>query len=261
MYDRPDFLDLPQRTPKPRTSGLTHVLDKGLTVSALDALLEQAAEYIDVLKVGWGIAYVDPHIRERAILCRQAGVTLCLGGTLFEVCAAQGRIPELARWAHRVGIEAVEVSNGLARMSSDDKRTLVRELSGEFIVFAETGTKDGDAPVTDHLWVDEMEADLEAGARHVIAEGRESGTVGLYHSDGTPRVDLAEAIAARIPLGKIIFEAPTKSHQTWFVRKFGSEVGLGNIGTDEVLALETLRLGLRADTALLAEPASVGARS
>jgi len=261
MHDLPDFLDLPQRTSKPRTSGLTHVLDKGLTLGALDALLEQAADYIDVLKVGWGIAYVDPHIRERAVLCRQVGVTLCLGGTLLEVCAAQGRVPELARWAHRIGIEAVEVSNGLAAMSSDDKRALVRDLSGEFVVLAETGAKDGHAPVTAHLWVDEMEADLDAGARHVIAEGRESGTVGLYHADGRPRVDLAEAIAARIPLEKVIFEAPTKSHQTWFVRKLGSDVGLGNVGTDEVLALETLRLGLRADTALVAAPAWAGGLS
>jgi phosphosulfolactate synthase len=261
MIDMPDFLDLPRRSPKPRTSGLTHVLDKGLTAGALDALLEHAADYIDVLKVGWGIAYVDSHIKERAALCRQAGVTLCLGGTLLEVCAAQRRIPELTRWAHRLGIEALEVSNGLEAMSCDDKRALVRDLSGEFVVFAETGAKDGHAPVTAHLWVDEMEADLDAGARHVIAEGRESGTVGLYHADGTPRADLAEAITARIPLEKVIFEAPTKAHQTWFVRKMGCEVGLGNIGTDEVLALETLRLGLRADTALLGEPSRVAVLS
>jgi phosphosulfolactate synthase len=261
MDDKPDFLDLPRRTLKPRTSGLTHVLDKGLTVSALDALLEQAADYIDVLKVGWGIAYVDPHIKERAVLCRQAGVTLCLGGTLLEVCAAQGRISELTQWAQRTGIGALEVSNGLAGMPTDEKRGLVRRLSGDFVVLAETGAKDGDAPVDAHQWVDEMEADLDAGAHYVIAEGRESGTVGLYHADGSPRVDLAEAIAARIPLEKVIFEAPTKSHQTWFVRKLGSDVGLGNVGTDEVLALETLRLGLRADTALLAPSARVGVLS
>jgi phosphosulfolactate synthase len=255
----PDFLELPPRTSKPRASGLTHVLDKGLTLYDLEALLEQAADYIDVLKVGWGISYVDPHIRERVSLCRQSGVTLCLGGTLLEVCAAQGRVPELARWAERIGVEALEVSNGLSAISSYDKQALVRDLSGEFVVLAETGSKDGELPITAQLWVDEMEADLDAGARHVIAEGRESGTVGLYHADGSPRVDLAEAIAARIPLGKVIFEAPAKSHQAWFVRKLGSDVGLGNIGTDEVLALETLRLGLRADTALLAEPARVGA--
>lgn len=257
MQDKPDFLNLPPRTVKPRTTGLTHVLDKGLTVSALDALLEQAADYIDVLKVGWGIAYVDPHIKERAVLCRQAGVTLCLGGTLFEVCAAQGRISDLTRWARRIGVGALEVSNGLVGMSPDEKQTLVRELSGEFVVLAETGAKDGETPVDAHLWVDEMKADLEAGASHVIAEGRESGTVGLYHADGTPREDLAEAIAARIPVGKVIFEAPTKTHQAWFVDRFGADVGLGNVATDEVLALETLRLGLRADTALVLEPPRV----
>ncbi|ABL79400.1 MULTISPECIES: phosphosulfolactate synthase [unclassified Nocardioides] len=261
MHEKPDFLDLPTRDTKPRISGLTHVLDKGMPLRSLDALLEQAADLIDVLKVGWGIAYIDPQIAERAHLCRQAGVTLCLGGTLLEVSAANGRIPELARWAHRVGIGAVEVSNGLERMSCDEKRILVRDLSGEFVVLAETGAKDGHTPVTAHLWVDEMEADLAAGATLVIAEGRESGTVGLYHPDGTPRVDLAEAIAERISLDRVIFEAPAKSHQTWFVSRFGPHVGLGNIGSDEVIALETLRLGLRADTALLAGPARIGVPS
>lgn len=261
MHEKPDFLDVPMRTAKPRTSGLTHVLDKGLTLRSLEDLLEQAADLIDVLKVGWGIAYVDPQIEERALLCRQAGVTLCLGGTLLEVSAANRRIPELARWAHRVGISAVEVSNGLERMSADEKRNLVRDLSGEFVVLAETGAKDGHTPVTPHLWVDEMEADLAAGASLVIAEGRESGTVGLYRPDGTPRVDLAEAIVERISLDQVIFEAPAKSHQTWFVRRFGPQVGLGNVATDEVLALETLRLGLRADTALLTGPARIVAPS
>jgi phosphosulfolactate synthase len=259
--DEADFLFLPTRSRKPRTSGVTHVLDKGATLPALEALLAQAGHLIDVLKIGWGIAYVDPQIRDRAALCRDAGVQLCLGGTLLEVAAAQGMVKALARWAHHVGIMAVEVSNGLEAMTPEAKHMLVRRLSSEFTVLAETGAKDGQSPVSPSLWVDEMAADLDAGAKHVIAEGRESGTVGLYYADGQPRTDLADAIAERIPLDRVIFEAPAKAQQAWFVRTFGAEVGLGNVGTDEVLALETLRLGLRADTALQAAPARLAVSS
>jgi len=247
---RADFLDLPTRSEKPRTTGLTHALDKGLTLPALEAMLVQSAEILDVLKLGWGIALVDPQVRDRALLCRQAGVTLCLGGTLLELAAVQGRIRELTRWAHRIGVVALEVSNGLEALSPIEKRLLIRQLSEEFLVFAETGAKDSHAPVSPQSWVDEMEADIAAGACHVIAEGRESGTVGLYYADGKPRAELVDAIAERFPLGTVIFEAPVKSQQAWFVRRFGPEVGLGNVSTDEVLAVETLRLGLRADTAV-----------
>ncbi|RNM12214.1 phosphohydrolase [Nocardioides pocheonensis] len=249
MYEQPCFLDLPDRPEKPRAEGLTHVLDKGISLRALDALLEQAADYIDVLKLGWGIGYVDKDLRSRALLCRQSSVSLCLGGTLMEVAAQRGRVAELAEWAQRAGVEALEVSNGLSSMPVAVKQQLIRGLSRDFTIFAETGAKDGKVDVKPRDWVDEMEGDLAAGARYVIAEGRESGTVGLYRSDGSPRGELADAIAARIPLGQVIFETPVKAQQTWFIRRFGANVGLGNVGAEEALALETLRLGLRADTA------------
>ena len=249
MWDSSDFLELPDRERKPRRRGLTHVLDKGMTTATLEALLAQTGEMVDVIKIGWGIAYVDPTVKERVALCNAADVLVCLGGTLLEVCVAQDRVDDLRRWAVDLGITAVEVSDGLQAMTPGQKTGLVRTLSADFTVLAETGAKDGRAPVVSEHWLTEMAADLDAGARWVIAEGRESGTVGLYHDDGSVRVELVEAIAARLPVDRVIFEAPRKAQQTWFIHRFGAGVNLGNVPSDEVLPLETLRLGLRADTA------------
>lgn len=249
MWDGPDFLDLPARSQKPRDRGLTHVLDKGLPVEALGYLLAQTSHIVDVLKVGWGVLYVDPSAKQRVAACDAAGVSVSLGGTLLEIAAAQGRVHELRRWAFDLGVHAVEVSNGLECLTQGQKTELVRSLSDDFIVLAETGAKDGHTPVVAETWLAEMEADLEAGARWVIAEGRESGTVGLYDQDGRVREPLVEAIAARVPLDRVIFEAPTKDQQVWFIYHLGPDTNLGNVPTAEIIALETLRLGLRADTA------------
>lgn len=250
MWDCPNFLELPERDLKPRRRGLTHVLDKGMTTPALEALLAQSREFIDVLKIGWGIAYIDPTAKDRAAACTAAGVTVCLGGTLLEICVAQGRLDDLRRWAAGIGVTAIEVSDGLKAMTRQRKVELVRSLSADFIVLAETGAKDGLVPVVTEQWLAEMEADLAAGATWIIAEGRESGTVGLYHDDGSVRAELVEAIAARLPVDRVIFESPTKAQQVGFIRRFGAGVNLGNIAPEEVLPLETLRLGLRADTAV-----------
>jgi phosphosulfolactate synthase len=182
---------------------------------------------------------------------------VCLGGTLLELAAAQGRLVALQRWAAGLGIDAFEVSNGLQALTPGEKAALVRKLSADFVVLAEVGAKDPAVPVQSQVWLAEMEADLDAGARWVIAEGRESGTVGLYYDDGSPRGDLVDAMATRFSLDQVIFEAPRKHQQAWFVRHLGPEVNLGNIRPDEVLGLETLRLGLRADTARIPLPASV----
>ena len=249
MWECPDFLELPARPAKPRRLGLTHVLDKGMTTPALEALLVQAGDLIDVVKIGWGIGYVDPTLKERVALCHSAGIVVSLGGTLLEVAVAQGRLTELRRWAEDLGFDAVEVSNGLRGMAREEKAALVRELAGDFIVLAEVGAKTGDVPVVAAQWLAEMEDDLAAGARWVIAEGRESGTVGLYHADGSVREDLVDVLASRLGLEQVIFEAPQKSQQAWFIRHLGPNANLGNIAPEELLPLETLRLGLRADTA------------
>ena len=249
MPDCPTFLKLPARAAKPRSRGITHVLDSGLTPDATRAFLGQAAHLVDIVKVGWGIGYVDPTLGARAGMCADHGCPVSLGGTLLEVAALQDRVGELRDWALGLGLTHIEVSNGLRALPDSRKRALVKELAADFVVLAETGAKEGNYPPTPADWADEMARDLDAGASWVIAEGRESGTVGLYNADHGVREDLVSAILAWIPQDKVIFEAPAKSQQAWFVRQLGADVNVGNIAPGSVLSLETLRLGLRADTA------------
>jgi phosphosulfolactate synthase len=245
----PTFLKLPDRSAKPRSRGITHVLDSGLTAEGTRAFLGQAGHLVDIVKVGWGIGYVDPTMAARVSVCATHGCPVSLGGTLLEVAALQDRVGELRDWALSIGVTHLEVSNGLRGLPDSRKRALVRELAADFVVLAETGAKEGNHPPTPAEWAEEMARDLEAGAAWVIAEGRESGTVGLYRPDQGVREDLVAAILAWIPPEKVIFEAPGKSQQAWFVHQLGADVNLGNIAPAGVLALETLRLGLRADTA------------
>jgi phosphosulfolactate synthase len=244
----PSFLQLPARTAKPRSSGITHVLDSGLTPEGTRAFLGQVGHLVDIVKVGWGIGYVDPELSTKVSTCTEHGCPVSLGGTLFEVAALQDRVGELRDWALSVGMTHIEVSNGLRARTASRKHALVRELSADFVVLAETGAKEGNYPPTPAEWAEEMTRDLDAGASWVIAEGRESGTVGLYHADQGIREDLVSAILAWVPADKVIFEAPGKSQQAWFVKQFGADVNIGNVAPASVLALETLRLGLRADT-------------
>lgn len=248
MPECPSFLQLPARAAKPRSCGITHVLDSGLTPEATQAFLGQAGHLVDIVKVGWGIGYVDPALSTRVGICNDHGCPVSLGGTLFEVAALQDRVSELRDWALSVGMTHIEVSNGLRALPASRKHALVRELAADFVVLAETGAKEGNYPPTPAEWAEEMARDLEAGATWVVAEGRESGTVGLYHADQGIREDLVSAILTWIPPDKVIFEAPGKSQQAWFVRQFGADVNIGNVAPAGVLSLETLRLGLRADT-------------
>ena len=249
MPECPTFLQLPARAVKPRSRGVTHVLDSGLTPEATRAFLGHTGHLVDIVKVGWGIGYVDPALEERVDICAGYDCPVSLGGTLLELAALQDRVGELRDWALKVGITHVEVSNGLRALPASRKHALVRELAVDFVVLAETGAKEGNYPPTPAEWAQEMAIDLEAGATWVIAEGRESGTVGLYHPDQGIREELVTAIVDGIPQDKVIFEAPDKSQQAWFVRQLGADVNLGNVAPGSVLSLETLRLGLRADTA------------
>jgi len=244
----PTFLKLPARTTKPRSRGITHVLDSGLTPDGTRSFLGQAGHLVDIVKVGWGIGYIDPCLPDKIALCAEHHCTVSLGGTLLEVAAMQDRVAELRDWALAVGISHVEVSDGLCALPPGRKQALIRELAADFAVLAETGAKEGGYPPTPADWGEEMARDLDAGAAWVIAEGRESGTVGLYRADYAIVEDLVEAIARSVPVDKVIFEAPRKNQQAWFVRRFGADVNLGNVAPASVLALETLRLGLRADT-------------
>jgi phosphosulfolactate synthase len=245
----PTFLSLPERSAKPRTVGLTHVLDKGQTVESTASILAMAASHVDVWKFGWGTAYLDPTLTDKLSLLRAADVRTCLGGTLLEIAWAQGRTAACLDWAAEVGFDRVEVSRGVAPMTVSDKLELIRRAAQTFDVMSEVGSKNPDEVLPPEQWATEIAGDLDAGARWVITEGRESGTVGIYRSDGSIREDIVVAATTAGGVDKVFFEAPRKDQQAWLIRLFGPEVNLANIAGDEVLALETLRLGLRADTA------------
>ena len=250
----PTFLSLPERGSKPRVDGLTHVLDKGASVAATEAVLATAAPHIDLWKLGWGIAYLDPGLSAKLSLLAAADVRACLGGTLMEIAWCQGKDRECLDWAHDVGFACVEVSRGVADMPLPDKRDLIGRAAERFVVLSEVGSKDPAEHPSAAEWTAEVAGDLDAGARWVIAEGRESGTVGLYRADGSVREDLVDATLRGGGLDTVLFEAPRKDQQAWFIRQYGPEVNLANIALEETLALETLRLGLRADTCEVRAP-------
>ena len=243
----PDFLDLPERTEKPRRNGITHILDRGLSPLALESLLETAGDHIDLIKLGWGTAYVSHGVRDKVTLCRDAGVRICPGGTLLEIAVQQGRLERYLEWLRALGVDHVEVSNGSLPMTAEGKRAVISQLANEFTVIAEVGKKGSQLAVAEE-WVEEMLGDLAAGASWVITEGRESGTSGLFEPSGAVRVELVDAILHALGTEAVIFEAPQRTQQAWLLEHVGPSVNLGNILVDDVIALETLRRGLRYET-------------
>jgi phosphosulfolactate synthase len=244
----PTFLTLPERSAKPRAVGLTHVLDKGMSVESAHSVLAAAAPHIDVWKFGWGTAYLDTALADKLTLLRAEGIRACLGGTLLEISWAQGKDQECLDWAAEVGFDSVEVSRGVAPMTLADKHDLLRRAAETFVVLSEVGSKNPGHVLTAEQWTHEVAGDLAVGARWVVTEGRESGTVGIYRDDGSIREDVVAAAVGGGGIERIFFEAPHKDQQAWLIREFGPDVNLANIPGDEVLALETLRVGLRADT-------------
>jgi len=252
--ERPFPLDLPERPAKPRRVGLTHVLDKGTPAAhAADALCS-CAPYTDVWKFGWGTAYVDPDLAAKVALVSEHDVLSCLGGTLLEVAWAQGRTEELLAWAATVGFACVEVSRGATAMAPEEKASLIERAARRFTVVSEVGRKQAAERMLPSEWAAEVSADLTAGATWVLAEGRESGTVGIYDGAGDVQDDIVSAVVDAAGIERIVFEAPSKDQQAWFVQRFGANVNLANVAIGDVLGLETLRLGLRADTIDLSCP-------
>ncbi len=246
---QPDFLALPSRPSKPRASGVSHVIDRGLTAAATRATLKAVSTSIDIWKFGWGTSYLDKELDQKLELLTAASVLSCTGGTLLEIAWIQGRTQEFFDWVVAVGIDCVEVSNGATGLPISAKRQLMATaLERGRIVLSEVGSKDPNAPVDATEWADEVEGDLAAGARWVVAEGRESGTVGLYNADGTLRDYIVDTIESRVDRDKIIYEAPYRAQQAAHIQRVGPRVNLGNIAPAEVLAVDTLRFGLRADT-------------
>jgi phosphosulfolactate synthase len=231
---------------EPRNGGLTHVLDKGVGPRAWEDVLETCGDYIDVVKLGWGTAYVTPNLRRKLDVLRDKRVVI--GGTFFEAVWARGKVEEYKRWLGELGLTHVEISDGAVEIPRDEKLALISELAGEFTVLSEVGSKDSAVEFTGGEWTTWMREELEAGAWKVIAEAREGGTAGIFTRGGDMRAELVEEIGSGVGLDDVIWEAPTKAAQAWFVKAFGPTVNLGNIPPDEVIPLETLRRGLRADT-------------
>jgi phosphosulfolactate synthase len=245
-----EFLTLPERTTKPRESGLTHVLDKGLSLEQVRQFVEVAGDYVDIVKLGWGTAVVTPNVREKIALYQSFDIPVCFGGTFFEVCLRQGKFDEYLALVDECGMECVEISDGTVAMDEEDKLAILRRLSGRYKVLSEVGSKDDAVVITPSTWIDSIKRELEAGAWKVITEGRESGTVGIYRPNGDIKDGLLEEIREAFDTSQILFEAPVKKQQAWFIKQFGPNVNLGNISPDEVISVETLRVGVRGDTLL-----------
>jgi phosphosulfolactate synthase len=244
----PDFLPLPERATKPRTAGLTHVIDTGLSTAEVDGMLRQAAAHVDTVRLGWGSAYVTADLDAKLAAYRTHDVPVMLGGTLTELAWLHGRVDDLCGWIDELGIDRVEVSSGVVAIPPADKTALIERLAGRYTVYAEVGEKAPDALMAPYRWVQLIREALEAGAEMVVCEGRATGTAGLYRPDGEARTGLIDEIVHEVDRRRLVFEAPLKHQQVWLIERYGGDVNLGNVPPAEVLSLETLRLGLRADT-------------
>ena len=227
---------------------MTHVIDTGLSTHAAASLMAGAADYVDLVRLGWGSAYVTRDLPAKLDAYRDAGVDVMLGGTLTELAWLRGCIDGLRRWLTELRIDRVEVSSGTVTIPPGEKLELIQRLSADFTVFAEVGEKDPAAILAPYRWVELIRDALSAGAHQVICEGRATGDAGMYRPDGEARTGLIDEIVHEIDTGKLIFEAPLKHQQVWFIQHFGADVNLGNVLPEDVISLETLRLGLRADT-------------
>ncbi|MER3411400.1 MAG: phosphosulfolactate synthase [Thermoleophilia bacterium] len=242
------FLDLPARPGKPRREGLTHVLDKGLNLRDIEGLFDTAGDYVDIVKLGWGTSYVTNNLEKKIALYRSLRTPVVCGGTLFEAVYARGNLDGFKRWLVENRFSHIEISDGTVEMPRERKLELIADFARDFVVLSEVGSKDEATVYPPYQWVEWIKEELAAGAWKVITEGRETGTAGIYRPTGEMRTGLVDEIVHEIEVSDLIFEAPTKSAQAWFVKHFGPNVNLGNIPPEEVIPLETLRLGLRGDT-------------
>ncbi len=229
-----------------RDGGLTHVLDKGLGPRAWEDVLDTAGEHIDIVKLGWGTAFVTKNLERKLEVLKEKPVVI--GGTFFEVVYVKDKLDEYKQWLNELGLTHVEISDGTVEIPRERKLELIADFARDFTVISEVGSKDSEVVYAPYQWVQWLREEKAAGAWKVITEAREGGSAGIFRRDGDMRTGLIDEIAHEIDVAHIIFEAPTKDSQAWFVRQFGPEVNLGNIPPDEVIPLETLRLGLRADT-------------
>jgi phosphosulfolactate synthase len=240
--------DVPERTQKPRDKGFTMAMDKGLSVREAEDFVSVSGEYVDIVKLGWATSYVTPNLDDKLNVYREAGIPFYFGGTLFEAFIVRNQFDDYRKVIDKFEMPFVEVSDGSIEMDHDQKCEYISTLAKQTTVLSEVGSKDEEKIIPPYKWIELMQKELDAGAWKVIGEARESGNVGLFRSSGEVRSGLVQEILTKIPFEKIIWEAPQKAQQVYFIKLMGSNVNLGNIAPNEVIPLETIRLGLRGDT-------------
>jgi|TARA_B110000879_G_scaffold51216_2_gene72638 phosphosulfolactate synthase len=239
---------IPDRPEKPRESGVTMMMDKGLSLRGVENFIESSGHLTDVVKFGFGTSYVAKDLKEKIELYKQAGIRPYFGGTLFEAFYARGMVDEYLQTLDKFDLDLLEISDGSIIIDHNEKCELIRRMAKDRTVLSEVGSKDSGILISPSKWIKMMQTELEAGSWKVIAEGRESGNVGVFRPNGTAHTLLINRIIAKINPNDILWEAPQKNQQVWFVKLFGANVNLGNIAPHEMIPLETLRLGLRGDT-------------
>ena len=239
---------LPDRSAKPRNNGLTMVMDKGLSLQEVENFLENGSHYTDLIKLGFGTSLFTNKLQDKINLYKSANIPVYLGGTLFEAYVVRNQFDDYVKLIEKLGITHVEVSDGSLEMNHDVKCNYINNLAKNFTVLSEVGSKDAEKIIPPYEWIEQMETELQAGAWKVIGEARESGTVGIFRGTGEVRSGLVAEIIRKIPQANVIWEAPKKEQQVWFIQLYGSDVNLGNIAPNEIIPLETLRMGLRGDS-------------
>jgi len=243
-----DLPFIPERTTKPRQTGIAMVMDKCLSLREAEDLVSISSDYIDYVKLGFGTSVVTREVQKKIDVYKQAGIRVYLGGTLFEAFIIRDRFDDYRKYIDQLRLDTVEISDGSMRINHDQKCEYINTLSKQYTVLSEVGSKESGILIAPGKWIEMMQKELQAGSFKVIGEARESGNVGIYRPTGKAHVTLINKILSKVDNQKIIWEAPLKSQQAWFIQHFGSNVNLGNISPAEVIPLETLRLGLRGDT-------------
>jgi len=240
--------NIPNRSKKPRKDGLTMVMDKGLSLNEVENFLSTSLDYVDIVKLGFGTSVLTKNLSEKIKLYKEAGLKLYLGGTLFEIFVIRNQYKNFKDILYKYGLNTIEISDGSIHLDHTKKCEYIHELSKNFTVISEVGSKESNTVIPPYKWIEMMQKELDAGSWKVVAEAREGGNVGVFRNSGEVRSDLVDEILTKIPKNKIIWEAPKKNQQVWFIKLLGTDVNLGNIDTHEVIPLECLRLGLRGDT-------------
>ncbi|MBC8035265.1 MAG: phosphosulfolactate synthase, partial [Chitinophagaceae bacterium] len=238
---------IPERNPKPRSHGITMVMDKGLSVEEAKNFMSVAHPHVDIVKLGFGTAFVTPNLRQKMDVYREYDIPVYFGGTLFEAFLVRGQFDDYIKVCKDFGVSYVEVSDGSITIPHAEKCGYIEKLTKDFTVLSEVGSKDAAHIIPPYKWIELMNAELSAGSTYVIAEARESGNVGIYRGSGEVREGLVQEILTQIPEGKILWEAPQKAQQLYFLELIGCNVNLGNIAPSEMIALEAMRIGLRGD--------------